>query len=258
MRGPAENAGDVPSTADNLQGPTARRRIEPSAVRRLVADLIRAMAGVGEEAQARYDEALSRLRENPADAVVEIARAEANFRRHDYAGRAALINAASELEDESALAYLHSIIATPIPDEESADPHSFSTVAEETILRTTAIEGLERLAVGGSAAAVEALLQALEEPSISMRRAAVQAILASPDGASLRPRLSTLLPADQQFLLDVRRVDVRDVPQVGDPTRHLAPGAGAEPSPPAPPLPEDRNADDEGVDGSDTPSRRPN
>jgi hypothetical protein len=51
--------------------------------------------------------------------------------------------------------------ATPIPPERSKNPHSFSTVAEETILRTTAIEGIKYLAADGSEAAIESLFDFL-------------------------------------------------------------------------------------------------
>ncbi|WP_330286785.1 hypothetical protein [Streptomyces sp. NBC_00576] len=215
-----------------------------------------AMTAADEGAQARYDEMLGRLRERPEDAVAEIARAEGRVGSRDFAGRWALIHTASALRHDAALPYLRSVVATPIPPEESADAHSFSTVTEETILRTTAVEGIEHLAVEGSGQAVEALFLALEQPSLSMRRAAVQALLATPGGERHRSRLMELLPEGQRFLLDVRRVDVRDVPQVRDPRAHLAEGAGAEPSPPHPLLPEDRD-DHGGTNGSDAPRLRP-
>jgi hypothetical protein len=134
--------------------------------------------------------------------------------------------------------FLKSVVLTPIPPEESPDSHTFSTVTEETILRTTAIEGLERLAVDGSDAALDVMLGALDQPSLSMRRAAVQGILATTRGAELRDRLAEILPEDQRFLLAIQRAVVQDVPQVRDPRTHLADKAG-EKGAPAPLLPED-------------------
>src|SRR3712207_8247200 len=49
-----------------------------------------------------------------------------------------------------------SFVRTPIPLERSKDSHSFSTVAEETILRTTAVDGVEQLAAEGNDDAREA------------------------------------------------------------------------------------------------------
>jgi hypothetical protein len=56
------------------------------------------------------------------------------------------LRAAAELQHPAALPFLFNLVLTPIPPEESPDPHSFSTVAEETILRTTAVEGIGHLA----------------------------------------------------------------------------------------------------------------
>jgi hypothetical protein len=250
-----EPPGDAPDTGDSLRANPRRNAPQRSGTGRLLDDLIAAMTSAGESAQSRYDDALVRLQERADDAVIEIARAEDGCHHRDYGRRWALIQAASELHRESALPYLRSVVMTPIPAEESADPHSFSTVVEETILRTTAIEGIGQLAAQGSESAFETLFATVELPSISIRRAAVQAVLATDAGYGYRDRLSALLPDEQQFLLDVKRVDVRDVPQVGDPRRHLAPGAGREEAPPAPLLPEDRDGDDDGQ-GHDAPTIR--
>ena len=157
---------------------------------------------------------------------------------HDYSRRGALIYAAGELHDEGSVPFLKNVVMTPIPPEEASDPHTFSTVTEETILRTTAIEGLERLAVDGSHVALDVLLAALEQPSLSVRRAAVQGILATAFGEELRDRMVELLPEDQRFLLEIKRAAVQEIPQVGDPRAYLADGAD-ESGAPAPLLPED-------------------
>jgi hypothetical protein len=48
--------------------------------------------------------------------------------------------------------------------------------------------------------------------------------MASPEGQRLRPRLGELIPKEQHFIFDLKRVPVRDAIQVKDPTRHLAEG----------------------------------
>jgi hypothetical protein len=108
---------------------------------------------------------------------------------------------------------------TPIPPENSRSPHSFSTVKEETVLRTTAVEGIGNLAARGNQRAKETLFEFLSIDSISIRRASVQSLLAI-DGDA-RDRIAQYLPPNHRFLLDVRPRAVTDVPQVRDPRVHL-------------------------------------
>ena len=138
----------------------------------------------------------------------------------------------------AALPFLRNLILTPIPPEESPDPHSFSTVAEETILRTTAVEGVGYLA-RDRANAVGTLFEALRQPSLSVRRAAVQSLLGSRRGRKLRAQISNALPEEQRFLLDLKAVNVRDVPQVTNPERHLSEAGRRGGIAPAPSLPGD-------------------
>jgi hypothetical protein len=135
------------------------------------------------------------------------------------------------LRHPAALPFLRNLILTPIPPEESPDPHSFSTVGEETILRTTAVEGIGYLA-RGRADATEMLFEALRQPSLSIRRAAVQSLLATVRGRRLRARIARALPEEHQFLLDLKAVSVRDVPQIRNPERHLSEAGRVEASHP--------------------------
>ena len=64
----------------------------------------------------------------------------------EYQERWALLQPAIDLEHPVAGEYLAEFVRRPIPEERSEDPvHGVSTVTEEVILRTTAIEGLARL-----------------------------------------------------------------------------------------------------------------
>lgn len=201
------------------------------------------MNRTGKDAQSAYDTALADLRVHPEDTVIELARAVNGCDPTDYPERWALIHAAAELRHPAALPLLKSLVLTPIPPEDSEDPHAFSTVGEETILRTTAVEGVEYLAVNGDEAALAALFEFLEQPSLSIRRATVQAILATRGGQDLRGRIAELLPRDQQFLLDIKRVNVQDVPQVRDPRIHLNESVGEGKTTPAPRLPDEPQGD---------------
>jgi hypothetical protein len=123
------------------------------------------------------------------------------------------------MEHEAALPFLRNLVLTPIPPEQSKLPHSFSTVKEETILRTTALEGIGYLAARGNSRALEALFEALDISSISIRRASIQAILST--DPALRERIAERIPAEFRFLLDIEPARVADVPQVKNPEKHL-------------------------------------
>jgi HEAT repeat protein len=80
---------------------------------------------------------------------------------------------------------------------------------------------VQYLATEGNEDAKEALFEFIKVPSLSIRRAAVQAILTTMDNKTVRRQLISLLPADQHFLLDIQQGDVREVEQIKDPESHL-------------------------------------
>lgn len=173
-------------------------RHKPIAAR--INNFLAAMNAGGDDAQVRYAAALDAMRAEPEQSVLALAQAEAVCNRTDYPLRWALVYAAAQMNHDAALPYLRNLILTPIPPEQSSAPHSFSTVGKETVLRTTAIEGVGRLAVQGNEAALPALFEFLSIASISVRRASVQAILAV--NPKLRKKAAEALPADHRFLLE--------------------------------------------------------
>ncbi len=177
----------------------------------------------GEGVESEYQAVLEEMRKDAAEVIVALAKAEESCGHSDYPLRWALVYAATQMKHEAGLPYFRNLVLTPIPPEQSKMPHSFSTVREETILRTTAIEGLGHLAVQGHRRAVEALFEALDIPSISVRRAAVQALLVA--DSSLRERIRERLPRDFHFLLDLKTPHVSEVQQVQNPRKHLRKGA---------------------------------
>jgi len=188
---------------------------------RLLKNFLLAMNSVGDDAQEIYKETLEELKKYAEDILVEIARAEGATEQSDYPFRWALVHTASELRHPVALGFLRSLVLSPIPPEKSKDPHSFSTVAEETILRTTAVEGVEYLSEMGIEEAKKTLFEFLQLPSISIRRASIQAILATVHDDSKLKEMKSLNPREQQFLLSIKRVDVKDVPQIKEPQKDL-------------------------------------
>ena len=94
-------------------------------------------------------------------------------------------------------------------------------MAEETSLRTAAVDGVARLASGDGKEAVEALLDFLDVPSLSVRRAAVEHLMGVKQGESLRGRIEERLCPEYRFLPYVRPIDVRKVTQITDPEQDL-------------------------------------
>lgn len=201
-----------------------------------LANAVAAMSRFGDDAEEEYQRALEELRRQADAVAVEVARASNDCDTQDYPSRWALVHIASELRHRAALPFLRNVVETPIPPEQSKDPHSFSTVGEETILRTTAVDGVGELArERQNRDAVEALWEFLKQPSLSIRRAAIQSLYGSVgNNKRVRDRIGSLLPDEQRFLLDLKPVEVTDVPQISRPQRHLS-AAGREERPEPPP-----------------------
>ena len=188
------------------------------------------------DAESEYQRALSRLREEPERAAVEIAAAYGGCDVRNYPSRWSLVFAASELRHEALMPFLTHVVDTPLPPEPREPSHGFSIVTEETILRTTAIEALGHLAANGNSDAVEALLRFLKQPSISIRRASVEALRSTKHYKKLVERVRAELPPDLHFLLKLEHPRVHEVKQVSDPKRFLSSEASMAPRDPAPPL----------------------
>lgn len=226
---------------DSFRLGAATQPLRLGPVGQLLMNFLAAMNGAGEDADDVYKLALSALRERGDEAIIEIARLENCCRMGDYPTRWGLIHAAAQLHHAAALPLFRSVVLTPIPPEASANPHDFSTVAEETILRTTAVDGAAKLARDGNKAAVEALFDFLALPSISIKRAAVQGLLNVQQGESLRGRIEQRLCPEDRFLLDIKPLDVRKATQIDDPEAQLSDSGRAANKPTTPDLP-DRTA----------------
>jgi hypothetical protein len=177
----------------------------------LIERYLSAMTAGDERAESDCGAALGEMRKHPWNVIVALTRAEARSDRSDYWLRWALVYLAVQLKHEAALPYFRDLLLTPIPPEASETPDSFSTVRHETILRTTAIKGVGYLAARGNQHAVDALFEALQIPSLSVCRAAVQALLAA--NPNLRARIGHCLPRDLHFLLDLKTSHVSEVPE---------------------------------------------
>lgn len=187
------------------------RSTDAELANRLV-DAINLMGGVGERAEACYQGALDGLARRSKEAVQALAEEYERLPAAQYLDRWALVQLMAELKHEAAVDPLDRLLASRMPAEESADPHSFSTAGEEVMIRTTAVEAVTRIAADGSARALEVLLRHSASENFSVKRAAIQGYLAH-GGEQARATLGKVLPERDHHILDIRRVDVRQVPQ---------------------------------------------
>lgn len=187
------------------------RSVAPELASRLV-DAINLMGGVGEAAEACYQRALDGLARQAKDAVKALAEEYQRLPTSQYLDRWALLQLMVELRHEASLEFVDRLLAGVLPEEQSADPEHASTSAEEIMIRTTAVDVLDHLAADGSASARDLLLRHATHENFSIKRAAIQGYLAH-GGEGARERLQKHLPQRDHFILDIHRLDVRQVPQ---------------------------------------------
>jgi len=184
---------DAPGIGDKL---SVERRIQPRISTSLAGvsllNFLSVMYSTGDNAEEEYGRALKELSERADEVLVEIAQASSECDLRDYPLRLTLVQAAVALRNPAAIPFLANLVKTPIPAEEAPDPHSFSVVAEETILRTTAVEGIAEHAKNGDERAVAYLMEFLYIPSFSIRRAAAQGLLATKNGEEYREKIRDL------------------------------------------------------------------
>ena len=196
----------------------------------LARNAIAAMSDQGPQAESRYQVALASLARQGDQAVSTVSGLYQATPESEYRERWSQVFLLTELHLAASVPVLEAILDTPIPPERMPGMITHSTVGEETVIRTTAIEGLERLAASGDESALALIRRQVSNDSLSVRRAAVQAYLAV-SGPGARDELLDELPESDRFLVDIRRVEVHEVPQPTLDIRSEEPDA-----PPPPPF----------------------
>jgi hypothetical protein len=170
------------------------------------------MNGSGDDAELHYQGALSALRQAGAGAIDGLARELRARDPYDCVNRWALVQLLTDLQDARALRVLESVVESPLPTERSPDPHG-STVARELVVRTTAVEGIARLAAAGISEATKVLFKLVTHPVRSVRIAAVLACVEQ-GGERAREELRRRMPESDHWMLDIRRVHPRETPPI--------------------------------------------
>ncbi len=173
---------------------------------------INLMGGVGDNAEAEYQTGLETLRAVAEEAVPIIVAEYNDLPEIQYLDRWSLIQLLAELKHPMSLPDLDEILSSSIPPERSKAPHTFSTRREEIIIRTTAVEAITQIAAEKNREAIDLLLKHTQHENFSVKRAAIQSYLTVGE-KNARKVLLEKLPKSDHYILDIRREDVRKIPQ---------------------------------------------
>jgi hypothetical protein len=213
-----------------VEHPFSFRDSSDAELQALVVDAVNKMGGVGEDAEDNYQRALTALAQRADDAVDVIVTEYEALPEERYLDRWSLVHLLAELRQPAAAGALNRIITSRIPAEKARGSHDASTVAEEVMIRTTAVEGVVRLSADGLEEARKILLRHARNRTFSIRRASVQGLMETGTDADRKELRALLKERGDERLLRIQRMDVREVPQpiggrfvVHPDTKHEAP-----------------------------------
>ena len=205
----------TPDTLEIRQAehPFSFRNSKDEKLNALIVEAVNRMGDVGDDAEENYRRALNSLTKR-GPSVLDVILAEYdNLPEDSYLDRWSLVQLLIELRYPEAVKPLNRIIAARIPAEKFRKSHDMSTVAEEVMIRTTAVEGLVRLSADGVAEARDVLLKYAVHRTFSIRRACVQGLMQTGTDDDKRKLRRLLKERKEEGLLKIKQVDVRSVPQ---------------------------------------------
>jgi HEAT repeat protein len=177
-----------------------------------IVETINRMGGVGEDAEKRYQACLNALFRQAREVVAIVEQELKDQPADSYLDRWSLVYLLAELKQPQALQALDAILSARVPEERYKDPHNFTSVGEEVVIRTTAVDAIMRIAADGVKEAQEMLLKHVRHDNFSVKRAAVQAFL-QVAGEGGRETLMKNMPESDHHILDIKAIDVRQAPQ---------------------------------------------
>jgi hypothetical protein len=177
-----------------------------------VKEHIHASMGHGEDAEAKYQESLTRLRAEPgaAEALYETYR---KVPAENYMLRTMLTEGLKELRSPGALAHLNDIAREKIPPDQRPENAEIDTRTDEVVIRITAVEGISILAANRSAEAENMLLELTSHEDLTVRQMAARGYLSSPLG-NVEEKLQVLrrkLPQAEHWYLTTEPTDIKQV-----------------------------------------------
>ncbi len=197
---------------------------------------------VNSETDPAYVSALEGLRKDKKSVIAEAARCLAEPAEGNFALRHSVVLAVSALRDADALDLLSKVALNPQPlppkerpggGEVALNPqplppvdgpmeaHGSEDIVQGAMVALDAIDGIEKLADDGNTDALDVLVKAAQVNSNAVRGAALTALSARGERWEHLQRAMSTLPFELHALAGLRRVNVRDVPQIRDPRIHL-------------------------------------
>jgi len=177
-----------------------------------IVETINRMGGVGEDAERSYQACLGHLFRNAREVVAIVTQELKDQPAGNYLDRWSLVYLLAELKQTASLGALDDILSSALPAEQLKDPHEFTTLGQEVMIRTTAVEAVTRLAADGAKEAQESLLKHALHENFSIKRACIQGYL-QVAGEGGRATLQKQLPQRDHYILDIKAIDVRQAPQ---------------------------------------------
>jgi len=171
-----------------------------------------ASMGNGEDAEARYQESLTKLRSEPgaAGALYETYR---KVPAENYMLRTMLTEGLKELRSPGALAYLHNVAREKIPADLHPKNAEIDTRTDEVVIRITAVEGIAMLAADRSINAATILMELTGHEDLTVRQMAVRGYLNSPLG-NVEENMQVLrrrLPQKEHWYITAKTTDIKQV-----------------------------------------------
>ncbi len=212
----APHVGGNKDFADELRIREMRRYPDVSGDKRLygrLTDALGTMTAGGPDADEAYTREVRKLADD-GDFVILVLKTLEAVEESAYPERWALLQLAIDLRHPAAGEYLSDFVRRPIPKEQAKDTvHGVSTVTEEVILRTTAIEGLARLFRRDFDATEPLLEVAGSSDYVAMRRAAWFALVDGGRDDALRRARELLEKGGFGWIAELKRVPVREAQQ---------------------------------------------
>jgi hypothetical protein len=161
------------------------------------------------EAAERHARSMEALRPHARDAALLLYDAYRALDGVDQLGQYTAVSTLAALESEHAAAPLEDIARAPIEVEEEAGDHHGGAKAHERVVRLAAITGLGRLSSSGSAAALDALLGIVRDPTLSAHRSikvrAIRSYVGTGPGAEQRAaHIQGDVPEELRWALEPR------------------------------------------------------
>ncbi|HEX7483185.1 MAG TPA: hypothetical protein VF350_06940 [Candidatus Bathyarchaeia archaeon] len=153
---------------------------------------------------------LEKLKNSPQECAKELTIVFTKLHESAYNAKWLLVYCTSQFELPEFIDLLKEIAQSEIPPEKSKNLHLFSTIAEETTIRLRAVEGLKSIARTDNKEAESVLFELLKSNYITLSIASCQGLLEINEDN--KTKILTMLPKERQFIIDIKRKDIKEIP----------------------------------------------